>query len=208
MSYAPTQQDADQFVLAAAKGDLAAAAEFLDQYPAFSNVVNSSGATALAMAAANEQTEIAKLLLAKGAWIDKRDEKGMTPLMFAVLNGCTKTAETLLDKGAAIDAKDHTGWTILMQAAHAGLTDSVKFLLEKGAATDWVDENEQTAEMLARWGGHHAIADLIDGWSILPSGEEKEPPRAETPVKDLTAERLEKLKNQRPKQSPFTKPKP
>ena len=208
MSSSPAQQDVNQFVLAARNGRLADATAFLDQYPAFVNAVNFSGVTALAMAATQGQTRMAELLLAKGAWIDKRDENGKTPLMFAVLNGYTRTAETLLDKGAAIDAKDYTGRTILMQAAQAGLTDSVKFLLEKGADVEWVDDNDQTAEMVARWAGHHAIADLIDGWSILPSGEEKKTPRPEPPAKNLAAERLEKLKNQRPKQSPFNKNQP
>lgn len=208
MSSVPPQQDVDKFILAAGNGRLADATAFLDQYPAYVDSVDFSGTAALAAAAINGQTEMVVLLLSKRAQIDKRDGNGKTALMFAALGGYTKTAEALLDKGAAIDAKDYTGWTVLMQAALAGLQDSVKFLLEKGAATDWVDENDQTAEMLARWGGHHAIADLIDGWSILPSGEDKKTPRAETAAKDLAAERLEKLKSQRPKQPPLKKNQP
>ena len=208
MPSSPAQQDVNQFVLAAGNGHLADATVFLDQYPAFINAVNFSGVTALAMAATRGQTKMAELLLERGAQVDKRDEKGMTPLMFAVLNGCTKTAKALLDKGSAIDAKDYTGRTILMQAAQAGLADSVKFLLEKGADVEWVDDNDQTAEMVARWAGHNEIAELIDGWSILPSREGGKTQPAETPALDLAAERLEKLKSQRPRQPPFKKNQP
>jgi ankyrin repeat protein len=209
MSSVPAQQDLNNFVLAAVIGNLAAAKKFLDQYPVFINAVNSFGTTALAAAATNGQEEIVELLMEKGAQIDKRDEKGKTPLMFAVLNGHTEAAEALLEKGAAIDAKDYTGHTILMQAAYKGLTASVRFLLEKGADPDWLDENDQTAYTHAGYGGHKETAELLRLWPNLPPPDkEKEPQRDKTPARDLAAERLEKLKSQRPRQSPFKKNQP
>jgi hypothetical protein len=148
-------------------------------------------------------------LLDKGAEIEGKDSIGNTALFVAVVGEHLEVADVLLENGADINAKDHTHWTPLMRAAHMGLTGSVRFLLERGAAADWEDENNQTALTLAQWEGHTETVELLEKWPNLPEKTaQKEPDPVETPARDPAAERFEKLKNQRPKQSPFKKNQP
>ncbi|MCE9507208.1 MAG: ankyrin repeat domain-containing protein [Alphaproteobacteria bacterium] len=153
--------------------------------------------------------DVIEPLLDKGAEIEGKDSVGNTALFVAVVGGHLDVAAVLLENGADINAKDFTWWTPLMRAAHMGLTGSVRFLLEKGAAADWEDENHQTALTLAQWGNYAETVELLEKWPNLPEKTaQKEPKPVETPASDLTAERLERLKSQRPKQSPFRKNQP
>ena len=73
--------------------------------------------TALMLACQNGHTEIAALLIEKGADKEAKDNLGWTPLMAAACqNGHTEIAALLIDKGAHKEAKDNNGWTALMIA--------------------------------------------------------------------------------------------
>jgi ankyrin repeat protein len=163
---------------------------------------------ALRSAAFTGRKDAIEPLLDKGAEIEGKDSIGNTALFVAVIGGHLDVAEALLANGADINAKDFTWWTPLMRAAHMGLTSSVRFLLEKGAAVDWEDESHQTALTLAQWEDRTETVELLEKWPNLPPREEKALVPDETPARDLAAERLEKLKSQRPKQSPFKKNRP
>ena len=64
---------------------------------------NKEGLTPLHLAAQYERLEIAYLLLAHGAAIDRPDAIGQTPLMYAVSTGNTALCQILLDPGAAFE---------------------------------------------------------------------------------------------------------
>ncbi len=86
--------------------------------------------SALMIAALSGQLEIARLLIDKGAHVNKT---GWTPLHYAATNGHLDMIRLLLDHYAYIDAESPNGTTPLMMAAHYGSADAVKLLLEEGA---------------------------------------------------------------------------
>ena len=84
-------------------------------------------------AALKGQTEIADLLIAKGANVNCRDKAGATPLHQAALKGNTDIANVLLQHGADPNAADGDGLTPLHDAALSGRAPMIALLLDKGA---------------------------------------------------------------------------
>lgn len=77
------------------------------------NQADEDGETFLYTAAINGLTQIAQLLLEKGADIDKATRKGLTPLHGAVQNGNTKMVRLLLAYDANLNLKSWSGATAL-----------------------------------------------------------------------------------------------
>ena len=61
------------------------------------------GRTPLHIACENGQVDAARLLLEKGAEVDRADKDGATPLFIACWNGHVDVARLLLDNGAEVD---------------------------------------------------------------------------------------------------------
>ncbi|MCJ7663890.1 MAG: ankyrin repeat domain-containing protein, partial [Desulfobacterales bacterium] len=72
-----------------------------------------SGYTALISAAMNGLTDVAKVLLDKGADVNIKDNYGGTALEYAALFGNADIVKLLLEKGANINEKYSNGKTIL-----------------------------------------------------------------------------------------------
>jgi ankyrin len=72
--------------------------------------------TPLLYAAREGHLEVAKLLLASGAELEKADADGVTPLLMATLNGRLPLARFLLEQGANVNAVDWYGQTPLFAA--------------------------------------------------------------------------------------------
>ena len=91
-------------------------------------------------AAVNGHRDVAALLLAKGAGVDKSttvNGRGMTPLCAAAGRGHLAIVDLLLSKGADVNIADHmNGCTPLMFAAVAGHCAMMDLLLTKGADID------------------------------------------------------------------------
>jgi len=208
-SPAPSQREVDDFCSAAAKGDQAAVAGFLDKYAAAIDQRHSSGATALTWAAERVDKAMVRLLLDKGAHIEAQDDVGCTPLIRAAYKGHTDIAALLLQSGASLEAKNRQKRTALMGAALSGRANTVSFLLEKGAAVKGIDVEGRTAVQLSQVWGHPETGMLIEQWlnmqGQLKDGELK---HAEIRAREQSAERLEKLKNRRPPKSPLKKNSP
>ncbi|WP_338050777.1 ankyrin repeat domain-containing protein [Ramlibacter algicola] len=92
----------------------------------------------LMMAALKGQEDAVKVLLARGADVNKT---GWAPLHYAASNGNVAIVKLLLEHHAYIDAESPNGTTPLMMAAMYGSTESVEVLLEEGA--DWKLKNQQ-----------------------------------------------------------------
>jgi len=106
-------------------------------------------------------SDVAELLLAKGADINAKDDHGFTALMWAVVGGHFHAVKLLLDKGADINAKNNNGQTALMHAALGGEVDAVKLLLDKGADINAKDKDGDTSLMLIPSKAHHEVVELL-----------------------------------------------
>lgn len=105
------------------------------------NATNDTGRTPLAAAAANNQVEVVKFLLSKGANPDSEGASGSvttTALTLAVVEGHLGMVKILAEKGADLNKKT-SGWTPLLNAIDHHNQEMVQFLLEKK-----VDPNQTT----------------------------------------------------------------
>lgn len=114
----------------------------------------SDGERLLTFAAYGGQSEVTRLLLARGADAAAGDLLNLTPLHRAAFRGHTDVARQLLDAGAVIDAASVdcsgiSGRTPLMQAAVHGHIDTVRLLLGRGASLNVSDEMGSTVDAIA-----------------------------------------------------------
>jgi ankyrin len=86
------------------------------------------GGTPLQAAVAGERSDVAALLLKKGAKADARFPNGSTPLHLAVFQGDLATVKVLTDGGADVNARDRAGNTPLRLARARGEDDIAAFL--------------------------------------------------------------------------------
>lgn len=93
------------------------------------------GYSLLIRTAGNNQPEICRLLLERGADLSVTDCYGISPLMYAAMVGDRQTVEVLLrHRGVDLDVKDNRGDTALMWAARHGCPDIVRILMARGAS--------------------------------------------------------------------------
>ena len=78
------------------------------------------------------KTEVAKLLISKGADLEARSNTGSTPLHYAAFKGMTEVAKLLISKGADVNAKDNFDGTPLHMAEKGGHQDLADFLRKHG----------------------------------------------------------------------------
>lgn len=122
---------------------------------------------------AEDCTQIARLLLAKGALVDTVDSVGCTPLHYAAEVGAVDAAAVLLEAGAAVSARDCEGSTPLHRASLAavgsyqasrrqqGRVGVAELLLSRGLAVDAVDSKGNTALHIAAKHGDTDMARLL-----------------------------------------------
>jgi hypothetical protein len=110
----------------------------------FINCRGSAGDTPLHWAANNGDTDIAELLLDKGADVNAKTDCGVTPLHLACYHGCNKGMITLLlDRGSHFHLQDDDGYTAVH---YAGTKEQiVDMLVERGAEKDVVIQEIMTA---------------------------------------------------------------
>jgi ankyrin repeat protein len=91
--------------------------------------------TPLMMAAYDGFTEIAKLLIEKGAEVNAKGgvDMDMTPLIYAASQDRFDMVKLLIENGATVNIKTKYGWTPLFFAASRGKVDIAKLLIDKGA---------------------------------------------------------------------------
>src|SRR6266496_4352282 len=113
-----------------------------------------------------------KLLLARGANIQAKDNDGKTVLLYAVQQYMSEAGgflshpqivRMLLDEGADINAKDKGGNTALMETVQVwhGSAEIPKLLVDKGADVNLANEEGQTALLLAAKEGRNDLVQLL-----------------------------------------------
>jgi len=131
------------------------------------NVQDALGETPLMLAAINNQLELAKVLIERGADVNK---PGWTPLHYAATRGHRQMMRLLLENEAYIDSESTNGTTPLMMAAYYASPLAVKLLLEEGADPVLVNSSNASALDLALAKDHHQSAMYIrvftESWFI------------------------------------------
>lgn len=136
-------------VMAVTRGETRAAAVLLD-HRADVDALGPDGETALARAAALGATDVARLLLDRGARAQVRvGRSNRTPLHLAAAHGFVPLIQLLLERGAEVDTKDGEGFTPLHDAAERGRTLAIRTLLNAGAKADTPNAVGRTALWLA-----------------------------------------------------------
>jgi ankyrin repeat protein len=98
------------------------------------NAPEGDGMTALHWAAVRDDSQLASLLLSRGADVEARTRhNAMTPIFLASGNGGVATLRLLLKAGADPNSVNGNGTTALMTAASSGNPESVQLLLDHGA---------------------------------------------------------------------------
>ena len=123
------------FFRAVELGDGQKAAELLARFPGLVGARTANDNTALHVAAAEGRTEIAKMLIEKGADVHSTNKSGWTPLHGAALFGHTPAIRLLIESGAKVDARDQGDNTPLLFASTKH-KDAVQLLLEHGATVN------------------------------------------------------------------------
>lgn len=161
--YSDTEQDKVQAIMSAAQsGDVATLAERLDEYPELIDALGGRGfqkATPLALAALRNRHGAARLLIERGADLNKRDfPDNAGPLHFAAAHGDLEMIRLLVEAGADIEGHgdDHAvgvvGWaTCFRQVRH----EVAAYLLDHGASLNvWtaiaLDRPSELRDMIAR----------------------------------------------------------
>jgi ankyrin repeat protein len=106
------------------------------------NVQNQVGETPLMLAAINNQLDLAKVLIERGADVNR---PGWSPLHYAATRGHRDMMRLLLDHDAYIDSESANGTTPLMMAAYSAPPLAVKLLLEEGADPTLVNHDNASA---------------------------------------------------------------
>lgn len=119
--------------------------------------------TPLMMAAYDGYTEIAKLLIEKGAQVNAKGgvDMDMTPLIYAASQDQLDMVKLLMDKGANVNVKTKYGWTPLFFAASRGKVDIAKLFIDKGADVNVTLPTGETALSEAEKAGKTDLVKML-----------------------------------------------
>lgn len=152
----------DRFEAAALAGRVRVQKE-LDADPGYLTAESAFGWTPLHFAAYGGNVDVAKLLLDRGADIDRRANTKFrnTPLQVSLLTGQEEMAAFLVAHGADVRIEQAEGFTALHEAAQIGSEKLVALLLDKGADPNSRAEDGRTPLSIARKANQPAIARLL-----------------------------------------------
>lgn len=109
------------------------------------NAESSSKRTALHYAASKQHGNIAQMLIAHGAKVNKRDAIGATPLHRAASTNSDEALQVLLLQNCSIDPEDATGATPLEVAVEAKADACARRLAAAGAALERAHNTSSSA---------------------------------------------------------------
>jgi ankyrin repeat protein len=148
---------------AAAFGDLDRLTELLAEDPQLVDAMSGDGFTPLHLAAFFGQTDAVRLLLARGATVDRNGTGWMTgtPLHAAASGSHASVVRMLLEAGGDPNNRQRHGYTPLHSAAANGDLESVDLLLESGADAWAANDAGETALVLAERSGDLVIVERL-----------------------------------------------
>lgn len=137
--------------------------QILKEKPEVLDAYAEDGFTALSLAAYFGQAAVARLLVEKGADVNRIANNGsrIAPLHAAVAADSEPITRLLLESGADVNLQQTGGVTALHSAAHRGNVALVKLLLDHGANTDLKMDDGRTALDFAAADGHEAVVALL-----------------------------------------------
>lgn len=115
-----------------------------------SSKLDSSGQSALHLAAWNGSVGVVSALINRSVDLNLKTNSGYTPLHAAAWNGHHSVVGRLLKAGAKPNAVDSDGWTPLHKAAYRGHVKAVEALLANGADKSIKNGVEMTALEMAQ----------------------------------------------------------
>jgi uncharacterized protein len=148
---------------AAAFGDLDRLTELLAEDPELVDAISGDGFTPLHLAAFFGQADAVRLLLARGATVDRNGTGWMTgtALHAAAAGSHASVARMLVEAGADANNRQRHGYTPLHSAAANGDLESVELLLESGADASATNDDGDTALALAERAGDLVIVERL-----------------------------------------------
>lgn len=121
-------------------GDVATVQSLLDEDPTLITVRDAKNLTPLHVAASRGQSEVAELLLKRGADVHgPTDDGDWTPLVFAAYRGHTDVAKVLVENGAGVTANDGNPIHFAGQRKHK---DICRLLVQYGAIDRLIDSDD------------------------------------------------------------------
>jgi uncharacterized protein len=152
----------DRFEAAALSGRVRVAKE-IDADPAYLTAESSFGWAPLHFAAYAGNLDVAKLLLDRGADINRRANTKFrnTPLQVSLLTGQEEMAALLVARGADVRIEQAEGFTALHEAAQIGSEKVIALLLDAGADPNSRGQDGRTPLGMARKAGHEGAAKLL-----------------------------------------------
>ena len=145
-------------VLAAREKSDKVAAVLLDNPKINIAAEDKSGENALMLASLNGDMDLVKLLITKGAEVNKQ---GWTPLHYAAANGHDDVVKLLVGYSADVNALSPNGTTPLMMAARGDHMSTAKLLLDHGANLNAKNQIGMTAlDFAKQYKAPDAIKDL------------------------------------------------
>lgn len=141
---------------------------------------NSSGETALHLAAKNDDAEMVSLLLKSKPDLNAKDDRGRTPLYASATNGqgTAKTTPLLLAAGADLGIRYQYGTSILYEAVNSDNAGTVQALIKGGAKLEAANEKGETPLYLSASMGRKVTPLLIQAGANLNARDED----GETPL--------------------------
>src|SRR5262249_15537906 len=147
----------DEIHTFAARGDVEKIKDLLTRDPALVDRAF-KGETPLHIASRFGRSEVVKVLLAKGADVERKSGTfGYFALHFAAENGHLETAAVLLKNHASVMSRAALGRTALHLASENGHEKLVLLLLKAGAEKNGADDVGKTALHFAASHGHKDV---------------------------------------------------
>jgi ankyrin repeat protein len=141
----------------------------IDQVTGEDHGIQYPGATALILAADGGHVEAVKLLLGRGADVNKADNAGETPLNAAARGGHVAAIKLLLGRGADTSKADDDGWTPVYTASRSGEAEAAHVLLKAGADARVATSAGDTAlHNAALYGCLDVVRVLAERWPTNP----------------------------------------